>query len=87
MIGLFYPSLHSNPKHPLMKTFTFSLLTFFDTLLASVYHKKKESRSRPKEENFLMLDLVQEKEASEDPDKSRPSITWRRTSMQLEFVR
>ena len=29
IIGLFYPSLHLNPKNPPIKVFIFSLLAFF----------------------------------------------------------
>ena len=67
MIGLFYLSLYSNPKNLPIKAFIFSLLTFFGSL-TSGYYKDKEKRSRPKEEHFLMLDLVVEKGASKYRD-------------------
>ena len=75
MIGLFYPSLHSNSRNPPIKAFLFSLLTFFGSLLASGYEKERQRRSRPKEEYRLMLNLVVEKGASKDRDQSGSSIT------------
>ena len=71
IIGLFYPSVHSNPKNPSIKTFIFFIITFFGSLLASGYQKKRERSSRPKEENFCMLNLVVEKGASKDHDHGR----------------
>ena len=79
MIGLFYPSLHLNPRNPRIKAFIFSLLMFFGSLLASGYHKEMNRRSRPKEEHCLMLNLVLEKRASKDRDRSLSSITRPRT--------
>ena len=69
MIELFDPSLHSNPRNPLIKAFIFSLVTFFGSLLALGYHKERERRSRPKEENYLMLNLLVEKGTSKDRDQ------------------
>ena len=66
IIRLFYPSLHSNLRNPHIKAFISSLLTFFCSLLALGYQKESESRSRPKEEHFMMLNLVVEKGASKD---------------------
>ena len=79
IIGLFYPSLHSNPKNPPIKPFIFSLL-------ASSYQKERERRSRPKEEHCLMLNLVLEKGASKDRDRSESSITPPRTGTPTGFV-
>ena len=73
IIGLFYSSLHSNPKHLPIKAFIFFLLA-------------SRRRSRPKEENFLMLKLVVEKGASKDRDRSRSSITRPRTGTLIGFV-
>ena len=75
IIRFFYLSLHSNPRNLPIKAFIFSLLTFFGSLLASGYQEGEERRSRPKEEHCLMLNLVVEKEASKDHDRSRSSIT------------
>ena len=86
MIGLFYPSLHSNPRNPPIKAFIFSLLTFFGSLLLLRYEKERERSSRPKEEHFFMLNLVVEKRASKDHDQSRSSITWPRTSTPTRFM-
>ena len=57
MIGLFYHSLQSNPRNPPIKAFIFSLLAFL-ALLVSGYQKERERRSRPKEEHYLMLNLL-----------------------------
>ena len=86
MIGLFYPSLHSNPRNPPIKVFICSLITFFGSLLASGYQKERERRSRPKEEHCLMLNLVVEKGAGKDHDQSKLSITRPRTSTPIGFV-
>ena len=87
IIGLFYPSLHSNPKNPFIKAFIFSLLAFFGSLLASGYQKERDRRSRPKEEHFFMLILIVEKRASKDCDRSGSSITWPKTGTPIGFVR
>ena len=87
IIGIFYPSLHSNPKNPLIKAFIFSLLAFFGSLLASGYYKERERRSRPKEEHCLMLNLIVEKGGSKDRDRSGLSMTRPRTGTPTGFVK
>ena len=37
IIGLFYPSLHSNPRNPPIKAFMFSLLIDFSLILSPNY--------------------------------------------------
>ena len=59
---------------------------FFGSLLASGYQKERESRSRPKEENYLMSNLLAEKGASKDRDRSGLSITRPRTGKPMGFV-
>ena len=86
IIRLFYPSLHSNPRKPCIKAFIFSLLTFFGSLLALGYQKERERMSRPKEENFFMLNLIVEKGASKDCDRSRSNIIRPRTGTPTGFV-
>ena len=86
IIQLFYPSLYSNPKNPPIKAFIFSLLLFFGSLLVLGCQKERERRSRPKEEHCLMLNLVVEKGASKDRDRSRSSITRPRTGTPTGFV-
>ena len=86
IIGLFYPSLHSNPKNPPIKAFIFSLLAFFDSLLLPGYQKEKERRSRPKEGHCFMLNLVVENGTNKDRDWSRLSITRPRTGTPTGFV-
>ena len=86
IIGLFYPSLHSNPKNLPIKAFIFSILTIFGSLLALGYQKEMERRSRPKEDHCLMLNLVVEKGASKDRDQSGSSITPPRTGTPMGFV-
>ena len=49
---------------------------FFGSLLALGYQKERERRLWPKEEPFFMLNLVIEKGASKDCDRSRSNITW-----------
>ena len=86
VIGLFYPSLHSNPRNPLKKP-SFSLsLCFLGSLLASGYQKERERRSRPKEEHCLMLNLVVKKGASKDRNQSRSNITRPRMGTPTGFV-
>ena len=87
IIGLFYPSLHSNLMNPPIKAFLFSLLAFFWSLLkVSGYPKERERRSRPKEEHILMLNLVVEKGASKDNDRSGLTIIRPRTGTPVGFV-
>ena len=86
IIGLCYPSLYSNPRNPPIKAFIFSLLMFFGSLLILGYQKGRERRSRPKEEHCLMLNLVVEKGASKDRDRSGSSITRPRTGTPTRFV-
>ena len=52
---------------------------FFGSLLEIGYQKERERRSWPKEDHSLMLNLVMEKGASRDQDRSGLSITWPRT--------
>ena len=86
IIGLFYLSLHSNTKNSPIKAFIFSLLTLFGSLLASSYQKERERRSRPKEQHCLILNLVVEKGASKDRDRSGSRITRPRTGTPTGFV-
>ena len=87
MIGLFYPSFHLNPRNPPIKALIFSLLIIFEPLLALGYHKAMETRSKPKETHFFMLNLVVEKGANKDHDGSRSSITQPTTSTPTGFVK
>ena len=48
---------------------------------------ERERRLRPKEEHYLMLNLVVEKGANKDRDRSGSSITRPRTGTPTEFVR
>ena len=86
MIGLFYPSLHSNPRNPPIKAFIFSLLAFFVSLLASGYQKESERSSRPNDKHCLMLSPVVEKGASKDRDQSGLRITQPKTDTPTGFV-
>ena len=86
MIRLFYPYLHSNTWNPPIKALISSLLAFFGSPLASGYRKKRERRSRPKEEHLLMLNLVVEKGSSKDYDQRGSSFTEPRTSTPTRFV-
>ena len=52
----------------------------------SGYQKERERRSRPKEEHCLMPNLVVEKRASKDRDRSGSSITRPRTGTPMGFV-
>ena len=85
IIRFFYPSLHSNLRNPPIKAFIFSLLVFFGSLSIRL-PEERERRSRPKEENFFMLNLVVEKGVSKDRDWSRSSITRPRTGAPTRFV-
>ena len=87
IIRLFYPSLHLNPRNPPIKAFIFSLLMLFGSLLTSGYQKERKRRSRPREEHCLMLNLVLEKGASKNCDRSGSSITWPRTGTPTRFVK
>ena len=86
IIRLFYPSLYSNSRNLPIKAFILSLLTFFSSLLASGYQKERERRLRPKEEYCLMLNLVVEKGASKNHDRSGSSIIRPRTGTPTGFV-
>ena len=86
MIGLIYPSLHSNPRNSPIKAFIFSLFKIFGSLLLIGYQKERERKSRPKKEHCLMFNLVMEKDASKDHDQSKSRITWPRMGTPKRFV-
>ena len=83
IIGLFYPSLHSNLTNPLIKALIFSIVTF---LALSSYRKEREMKLRPKEDHSLILNLAVEMGANKDHDQTRSSITQPMMLMFIIFI-
>ena len=86
IIGLFYPSLHSNPKNPPIKAFIFSLLAFFWLSLSIRLLEEKGEEAKAQGRAFFDAQPCSGEGSKKDYDQNGLSITQPRTGTPTGFV-